>query len=37
MSVVGEYNLMKPMFVMARLFMPKCTSRASNFQRTLNL
>lgn len=37
MSVVGEYNLMEPMFVMARQFMPKCTPRASNFQRTLNL
>ena len=37
MSVVGEYNLVEPMFVMARRFMPKCTPRASNFQRTLNL
>lgn len=37
MSVVGEYNLVELMFVVARLFMPKCTSRASNFQRTLNL
>ena len=37
MSVVGEYNLVEPMFVMARQFMPKCTPRASNFQRTLNL
>ena len=37
MSVVWKCNLVEPMFVMARLFMPKCTSRASNFQRTLNL
>lgn len=38
MSVVWKYNLVvEPMFVMARQFMPKCTPRASNFQRTLNL
>lgn len=37
MSVVWKCNLMEPMFVMARQFMPKCTPRASNFQRTLNL
>lgn len=37
MSVVWKYNLVELVFVMARLFMPKCTSRASNFQRTLNL
>ena len=37
MSVVWKCNLVEPMFVMARRFMPKCTSRASNFQRTLNL
>jgi len=37
MSVVWKCNLVEPMFVMARLFMPKCTPRASNFQRTLNL
>lgn len=37
MSVVWKCNLVEPMFVMALLFMPKCTLRASNFQRTLNL
>ena len=37
MSVVWKCNLVEPMFVMARRFMPKCTPRASNFQRTLNL
>lgn len=37
MSVVWKCNLVEPMFVMARQFMPKCTPRASNFQRTLNL
>lgn len=37
MSVVWKCNLVEPMLVMALLFMPKCTPRASNFQRTLNL